>query len=408
MARAVNRLSARAVATLTKPGYHPDGAGLYLQVTAAGAKSWIYRYTIAGRAREMGLGGLLTVSLAEARQTAHKARQALLAGLDPISERDAQRLARAGVPKFSTTAAEYIAAHSPGWRNDKHAAQWTSTLNTYASPVIGERPVDQISTDDILRILSPIWTEKTETATRVRQRIEQVIDWSTAKKLRTGENPARWRGHLDKLLPKPTKVRKVQHFAAMPYDQLPAFMADLAQRKGTAARALEFTILTASRTSMTIGAAASEDDGDLWRIPAARMKADREHLVPIVPRVRTLLDALPKSAYLFAGSDRPQLSSAAMDALMKRMKRSEYTVHGFRSSFKDWAAEKTNHPNIVSEAALSHSIGDKAEAAYRRGHLLEKRRELMQEWADYLYPAGRLKKKATAAPPAKPPGRRFP
>jgi integrase len=385
MARSIHRLSARECKTLGQ-GLHADGGNLYLQVTPTGVRSWILRYQRAGKTRDMGLGPLHTVSLADARQTATEARKAILRGDDPLAHRKATQTAKAAVPTFMKAAAEYIESHKAGWKNAKHADQWTNTLKAYAHPKIGDMAVDRIGTDDVMRVLQPIWTSKTETATRVRQRIEQVLGWCAARKLRPAENPATWRGHLDKLLPKPTKVAKVKHFPAMPYPELPAFMTLLRKRAGSDARALELTILSAARTSMTVGAKWSEIEGDAWRVPAERMKSGKEHVVPLAPAAVRLLKHLPrerKSVYLFRGQRQVHMSTGAMDALLARMKFDHFTVHGFRSTFKDWATEKTHFPNIVSEAALAHVVGDKVEAAYRRGELLEKRRELMEAWAKY-------------------------
>lgn len=384
--RAINRLSARSVVTLTKPGYHADGSGLYLQVSESGTKSWIFRYTLKGKAREMGLGALHTVGLAKAREQAQAAREALQQGLDPIAQRDAARATRESVPTFRVAAAAYIEQLRPSWRNAKHAEQWASTLATYAHPVMGDRRVDDISTDQVLRVLEPIWTTKTETANRVRQRIEQILDWCAAKKLRPPENPARWKGHLDKILPPPARVRQVRHFPALPYSDMPAFMVALRKRLGVDARALEFTILTAARTSMVVGAQWAEIDGDLWTVPADRMKARRDHVVPLCRQLRRLLADLPRlGEHVFPGfKGRAHISPGTMDALLqRRMGYGTVTVHGFRSTFKDWATELTAFPNLVSEAALAHVVKDKTEAAYRRGQMLDKRRELMQAWADY-------------------------
>lgn len=387
MARAINRLSARTVATLKEAGYHADGGGLYLQITASGAKSWIFQYKRNGRSREMGLGSLLAITLADARTEAQAARRLRAEGKDPITERDARRAAELKVPTFKKAAEDYIESQRAGWTNPKHVDQWTNTLNTYAYPVIGEMRVNEIDTAHILEILNPIWTTKTETASRVRQRIEQVLDSCAAKKLCSRENPARWRGHLDKLLPPPSRVRKVKHHAAMPYVDLPTFMQELKLRPGVDARALEWTILTACRTSETIKAEPSEDRGDQWSIPADRTKSKRIHNVPLVAQARAILDGPPSKSksHLFVKKNGKPLSSAAMDALLDRMGYGHLTVHGFRSSFKDWAAETTSFPNIVSEAALGHVIKDDTEAAYRRGELMVWRRRLMAAWADYLY-----------------------
>lgn len=388
MARQLNRLTARAVSA-AKPGKHADGGGLWLQVTPAGVKSWVFRYTRAGVERFMGLGPVHTVGLAQARESAQAARVALQAGQDPIDARAAAQAATQGIPTFWDAAVDYIAEQTPGWTNPKHASQWTNTLETYAKPTIGALRVDAIETEHVLEVLRPIWKTKTETATRVRQRIEAVLDAASAKKQRPGDNPARWRGHLAKLLPKPSKVRKVEHFAAMPYSDAPAFMVALRAEAGIAPKALEFLILTAARTNMVTKAWRSEIRGDTWHVPAERMKG-RAHgfAVPLSGAALAVAKATPteKGAGLFPGGrgDRAHLSNAAMDALLERMKLDAYTVHGFRSTFRDWAAETTAFPNEVIEMALAHSIKDKTEAAYRRGDLLAKRRELMEAWATYL------------------------
>jgi integrase len=383
MARALNRLNARQVATITKIGYHSDGGGLYLRI-AADTKSWAFRFRRHGRLREMGLGPFHSLSLAQAREAAGDARRALLSGADPIEARKAARATAAGIPTFEVAAKAYIEEHRGSWKNPKHADQWANTLDTYAYPTLGRLRVDQIDTPDVLAVLRPIWAEKTETATRIRQRIEAVLDAAAANKQRTADNPARWRGNLAKLLPKPEKLKKVRHFPAMPYTELPKFMKQLRARPGNDARALDLTILTAARTGMVVTAHRSEIEGDVWKVPGERMKAGNEHIIPLVPAVRALIKGQPETGYLFPGGrGKPHLSTGAMDALMERMGFDQFTVHGFRSTFKDWAAETTAFPNIVSEAALAHTIGDKVEAAYRRGSLLKKRRELMAAWAKF-------------------------
>jgi integrase len=390
MARALNRLSARRVATVTDAGYYADGGGLYLQVTAGGAKSWVFRFTLAKRSREMGLGPTHTVTLADARDAAADARRVLLSGSDPLEARRAALAGKAAIPTFAAAAAEYIAEQRKAWTNPKHADQWTNTLETYAMPTIGTKLVDAIDTADVLLILRPIWESKTETATRVRQRVESVLDAQYAQRHWDRQNPARWRGHLAKLLPKPSKVRQVRHFPALPYKDMPAFMLGLRADTGTAARALEFLILTAARTNMVSKANWSEIDGDLWTIPKARMKGKLEHVVPLAPAAVRLLAAMPRSSShaIFRGDRglKTHMSNAAMDALLERMGYGHVTVHGFRSTFKDWATEQTDFPNEVSESALAHVVKDKTEAAYRRGALLEKRRQLMDAWAAYCAP----------------------
>lgn len=393
MKRQLLKLSSKSVAAAKKPGYYGDGGGLYLQVSAFGTKSWVFRYTIVGRAREMGLGPLHTVSLAEARQKAVDCRRLVLARVDPIEARDTEHagkaLSAARSITFQQCAAVYIKAHRAGWKNAKHADQWTNTIEAYCGPVIGSLPVQAVDTGLVLKVLEPIWTEKPETASRLRARIEKVLDWATVRTYRTGDNPARWRGHLDKLLPKLEKRKRVKHHPALPFDEMGKFMELLREQDGVAARALEFLILTATRTGEVIGAKWDEIDlnAALWTIPAGRMKAHREHRVPLSPSALKLLRALYNaklSDYVFPGQkeDAP-LSNMAMLELLKRIERDDITVHGFRSTFRDWAAERTNYPREVCEMALAHAVGDQVEAAYRRGDLFEKRRRLMIDWAKH-------------------------
>lgn len=391
--RQKDRLSARTVTNTRTPGYHADGGGLYLQVSPSGTKSWVFRYTLAGKAREMGLGPEHTVRLAEARQRAAACRLLLVDGIDPIEARNAKRagdaLNAARSITFSECAEAYIKAHRAGWRNAKHAAQWVTTLDDYAAPVIGAVSVQAVDTPLVMKILEPMWQDKTQTANRLRGRIEAVLDWAKAREYREGDNPARWRGHLDQLLPKPRKVAKVEHLAALPYEQMGEFMEALRAQGGIAARALEFLILTAARTGEVASAKWEEVDlnAALWTIPAARMKAHREHRVPLSPRAVTLLKGLEakrQSDYVFPGKkEGVPLSSTAMLELLKRMDRTDMTVHGFRSTFRDWTSERTSHPREVCEMALAHAVGDKVEAAYRRGDLFEKRRRLMVDWAKH-------------------------
>lgn len=388
-------LTPKEVEHKKKPGYYCDGDGLYLQVTDNGAKSWIYRYRLNGRSREMGLGAFARngVTLKDARQKRKEWSVFVDQGIDPIDERKRQRESNriAGVKKitFAECAEQYIDAHAAKWKNAKHVAQWRSTLAAYANTVFGSLPVAEIDTALVEKALLPIWQEKTETASRLRGRIESVLDWATVKKYRIGDNPARWRGHLDMLLPKPGKVTKVEHHPALPYARMGAFMAKLRKEDGAAAKALEFTILTATRTSEVIQARWDEIDlpGKVFTIPAERMKAKREHRVPLSPPAIKLLKDMAKrkeSEWVFPSirAGRP-LSNMAMLALLKRMKRADLTVHGFRSTFRDWAAEQTNFPSDVAEMALAHSIRDKTEAAYRRGELFDKRAKLMAAWAIY-------------------------
>lgn len=394
MARLVKRLSAKAVEHIKAPGYYSDGAGLYLQVSDSGSKSWIFRYTLNGKAREMGLGSVMAVSLEEARAKARECRAQLDRKSDPISLRkaanQARRLEEARALTFDQCAAAYIKSHRAGWKNPKHAQQWENTLATYASPVFGALPVQAVDEGLVLQVLGPLWENKTETATRLRSRIELVLDWARARKYRDGDNPARWRGHLDKLLPKRSKVQKVRNHPALPYAELPAFMEALRGRSGIAAVALEFTILTAARISEVVNATWPEFDleAQMWTVPAERMKAAREHRVPLSEPALCILRILEQgkqSDFVFPGwKVRRPLTDAACRKLLCGMGRRDLTVHGFRSTFRDWCAEQTNYSREVAESALAHVISDKTEAAYRRGDLFEKRRRLMDDWAHYL------------------------
>lgn len=386
MGKGLNRLYARQVATLTRRGYYADGGGLYLQISKAGTKNWIFRYTSAGRTRDMGLGALADVTLPEAREKAAGYRKLRIDGKDPLASRQEQRAAAGAVPTFAAASTSYIEGHKAAWTNPKHAKQWQASLETYAFPVIGKKGVDVVDTQDMLTMLKPIWLSKTETASRLRQRVEKILDAETSSGHRKGENPARWRGHLANLLPKPGSVKKGRHFPAVPYQDLPAFMIELRARKERSARALEFTIVTVARTSMTVKAKWSEIDGELWKLSKERMKAKRPHTVPLsgyALRILTRLERGREGDWIFPGELKPYMSTAAMDTLLERMGYGHFTVHGFRSTFKDWAAEQTHTPNEVSEAALAHTIKDKAEAAYRRGEMLEKRKVLMEAWGTY-------------------------
>jgi len=386
------RLTPLEVRNIRVPGFYPDGDGLYLKVTPKGNKTWHFRFKLAKRPREMGLGPYPGVTLREARSGAEEARALIRRGQDPIEQRKAQRAAQhvPGVPTFEVFAGEYIEAHAGEWRNAKHRQQWQNTLATYAFPVIGDLPVDAITLDHILKILEPIWPTKTETASRVRQRIENVLDAAIAKGLRTAANPARWKGNLKHLLAAPEKAKAVTHHRALPYAELPDFINTLRQVEGLSAQALLFTILTASRTNEVLQARWSEVDLDaaLWIIPGARMKAGRRHRVPLSDAALDILRPLHEcreqdNSFVFPGM-RPNkpLSSMAMLMTLRRMQPG-LTVHGFRSTFRDWCAEQTHfHPDIA-EAALAHVINDKARAAYERGDKLGKRRELMELWAGY-------------------------
>lgn len=388
------QLSATEVAKLKGSGARRVSDNLYVNLGESGPRSWLLRYSIDGRSRWMGLGPCELVGLAEAREKARDARRLLLDGVDPLdakaARQAAQRLEKAAAVTFKDAAERYIKAHRAGWKNEKHAAQWSATLDTYVHPHVGNLPVAAVDTGLVLKCLEPIWTAKPETAGRVRGRMESILDWAKVRGYREGENPARWRGHMDKLLPARAKVQKVEHHAALPYSELAAFMVDLRGREALAARALEFTILTAARTGETIGARWSEVDLDkrLWTIPAERMKAKKEHRVPLSERALALLKALPREAgddpYVFPGGRQGKpLSNMGMLKLLERMGRADLTTHGFRSTFRDWAAERTNYPGDLVEMALAHAVGDKVEAAYRRGDMFDKRRRLMEDWARF-------------------------
>jgi integrase len=388
-------LTAKQVTSLTEPGRYGDGGGLYLQVTSTGVRSWLLRYERGGRERAMGLGPIKDFTLEEARERARRARQLLRDGIDPLDARKEQRarsaaegaLLAARNVTFKECAEQYFKYHSPKWKNAKHAGQFLSTLKMYVYPVMGRMPVATIDKALVLKAIEPIWYTKTETASRVRGRIEAVLDFAKVRSYRTGENPASWHGNLIHALPARGTIVKVVHHAALRFAELPGFMVDLAKCKGVAARALEFTILNAARTGEVIGARWSEIDleAKIWAIPAERMKASKEHRVPLSSRAVEILKELPReSDFLFPGaSEGSSLSNMAMAELLKRIGRLDITVHGFRSTFRDWAAETTNYPNHVVEMALAHIIGNKVEASYRRGDLLSKRARLMADWARF-------------------------
>jgi integrase len=412
MTRTTGRLNALKVTrAVSKPGMYADGGGLYLQVTPGGA-SWIYRYMLKGCAREMGLGPLALYGLHDARAKALDARRLRHEGVDPIEARRAarakERLDTARVMTFKQCADGYIKAHRAGWRNAKHAAQWEATLATYAEPIIGGLPVQAVDTALVMKVLelevrdapdtpASLWTAKPETASRLRGRIESILDWAKVRGYREGENPARWRGHLDKLLPPRAKVRKVEHHAALPYSELPNFMVALRAQDGVAARALEFAILTAARTGEVLGARWGEIDTaeKLWTIPSERMKAGKEHRVPLSARSMAILQHMKPlrhfsqghsaaEAFVFPGGKYGlPLSNMAFLMLLRRMGREDLTAHGFRSSFRDWAAERTNFPSDVAEMALAHTVSSKVEQAYRRGDMFERRRRMMAVWATF-------------------------
>lgn len=367
--------------------------GLYLQVKSTGGARWVWRYSLHGLRREMGLGAYPEVEMSKAKAESAKAKLLVNDGIDPIdSKRAAAAESKAKNAKdvtFESYALGFIADRRERWANQKHAAQWESTLRTYAFPRIGKKPISQVTTDDVLAILKPIWRTKHETASRVRSRIEQIMASAKFSKLFAGENPATWREHLDQVLDKPSDIATVEHHSAMPYAELPAFLGNLKQMPGNASLALQFLILTAARTSEVLNATWDELQGDLWIIPKERMKAKKPHRVPLTTAALKILRLAPRlkgNPYLFPGmkEERP-LSNLAMTMLLRRMGCDDVTVHGFRSTFRDWAAEETSFANIVAEQALAHTISNAVEAAYRRGDLLAKRRELMQAWADYCY-----------------------
>lgn len=403
-----NVLNVRKVQSLSKPGLYADGGGLYLQIGKEGGKSWSFRFHL-GRSRQMGLGSLADASLAEARRLAEVYRAQLSQGVDPLGERHqkraAARLAATRVLTFRECAETYIAAQKPSWRNEKHTNQWVSTLVSYAYPVMAKLQVSDIETDHVLKVLEPIWIEKHETAKRVRGRIERILDWAAVMKYRGRENPARWVGHLKELLPKrPTTATEKPH-PALPYEELRTFMEDLRKQKGTTARALELAILTAVRTSELLKATWGEFDLDRreWTIPAERMKNLKPHRVPLSDGAMSVLTSVAraKDSTLVFPSRNPEdeLSTMAMLQLLRRMHaasikaggsgymdpvlKRRITTHGFRSTFRGWAAEQSNHPNHVVEMALAHTISDKVERAYQRMDLIEKRRQLMQEYSNY-------------------------
>jgi integrase len=382
-----SKLTARGA--LTAPvGWHGDGRGLYLQCTAGAdgsvCRSWVFRYRAGNRERYMGLGPIADVSLAEAREKAAGARKLRLEGVDPIEARKAQRTASrleaAKAMTFGQCVEGYLQTHEIGWKNEKHRQQWKMTLTDYCK-IISDLPVQNIDTDLVLRVLTPLWKSRTETAKRLRGRIERVLSWAKGRGLRNGENPARWSGHLDEMLASPSKIAAVRHHPALPHAEIPQFMAELRSRDSLSAKALEFTILTAARTSEVIGATWDEIDLDakVWTIPASRMKAGKEHRVPLSERA---VNALRETSRFHSGAKPFPLSNMAMLQLMKHL-RPGYVPHGFRSSFMDWSHETTNYPKAVIDIALAHKIEDKVEAAYRRGDLFAKRAKLMNAWAEY-------------------------
>lgn len=399
MSRATNRLAVKFTEKDDlKPGLYHDGGGLYLQVSDRQTKAWVFRYMMAGRARKMGLGDFDLVSLKDARKKRDAAYSLVIDGVDPIADRETRKAAQvaetAKILTFKECAEGYIAAHRAGWKSVKHADQWTATLETYAYPVIGKMQVQMIETAHVMKIIEPIWKDKTETASRVRGRVEKILDRAKALKLRSGENPAAWRGHLDQLLPPKSQVSPVENHPALPYAELPAFMAKLRAKEGISARALEYTILTVARTGDTIGATRREINKveKLWTVPAARVKGKkgarkRDHVVPLTKQALAVLAEVPvEGVYIFPGGKEDSgLSNAAMSELLKGMGYAPNyaTVHGFRSTFKDWAGDLTAYPNEMSEIAMAHTVDDKVEAAYRRSDMRAKRARMMADWAAF-------------------------
>ncbi len=396
MGRAIHRLSA-ADLKRKQPGMYADGGGLWLQITegAGGepSRSWIFRYAVAGRDRYMGLGSITIISLPEARAAALECRKQRHAGIDPLEQRDAERAARAATlaktVSFDECLAAYVAAHRDAWRNDKTRKQWDAPLRRRISPAIGMLPVAQIDTPILIKAIRPMWDRTPSTAARVRGRIEAILDWATVSGFRSGENPARWSGHLEHLLPAARKLAPVQHHPAMPYHDVPAFMADLRKVDGAPARALEFLILTATRAGEARGATWDEINisDKVWILPPQRTKAHREHRVPLSGRaleiIKEMRDQKQDGKHVFPGRGGGSASESGVNYVMQQLGRNDYTVHGFRSSFRDWCGEQTNFPREVAEAALAHSVGNEVERAYHRGDALEKRRRLMEAWANY-------------------------
>ena len=405
------KLTATAVKNLKTPGLHNDGGGLYVRVTKSGTKSWIFRWRdrTTGNLRDMGLGSAEDFSLKEAREAATETRKLVAGGFDPIAERNRERAARraqaANMLTFDQCADRYITTHEPSWKNPKHVQQWRNTLRDYAAPVIGDLPVNMVADHHVLAILEPIWHAKTETASRVRSRLERILDWATAHKYRDGANPARWKGHLAAMLPSPSKIKKVQHHPSLPYAEIYGFVQEIRGYTGIAARCLEFTILTAARTEESTGTQWSEVDFEarIWTVPGERMKGGIEHRVPLSKAAIDLLKDQhgQHNTFVFPGlQDGKHLSDAAMMELVKDLK-TQYkdkdgrriTVHGFRSTFRNWSAEQTNFPREVCEASMAHKLKDKTEAAYFTSDVLEKRAALIGQWATYCNT--KLKKKAT-------------
>jgi len=392
MAKKTNKLTSLQAKKISAYGFYPDGNGLYLQVSRSGAKSWVFRYESNGKGRKQGLGSATDLTLNEARVAASESRKLRLHGKDPIDEKKriiaAAKMKEARTITFKACAALYIDSHKAGWSNSKHINQWTNTLTTYAYPVIGHLPVQDVDVLLVMKVLEPIWTTKTETATRVRQRIENILDWAKVRDYRSGENPARWRGHLNMLLPHPSKLQKVKHFNAMPFAEVPVYFTDLRKIKTVSAMALSFLILTATRSNETRSATWDEIDFDnaVWTIPESRMKAKIEHSVSLSEECLQILEeakTYKTNNYIFPSENKKTgITSAALQRLLRKTQ-PEATMHGFRSSFRDWCAEMTNHENKVAEFSLAHQLKDTTEAAYLRTKMPEKRRRLMNDWSKY-------------------------
>ncbi|MET3717432.1 integrase arm-type DNA-binding domain-containing protein [Pseudomonas sp. PvP001] len=393
----MGKLNPKQIENLTTSGTYEDGEGLRMVVKPTGKKYWVLRYQLAGKRREMGLGSFPTITLKKAREAAAEHRKMLSQEIDPLVSRDAERKAsrlaeearQARAISFRTVAEDYIAAHKAGWKNAKHSQQWLNTLTTYAFPVIGGTPTEEVTTEQILRILTPIWHTKPETASRVRNRMEMVLDAAKARRLRDGENPARWRGHLDKLLPPRSKVKAVVHHPALPWRELPGLISRIKARHEPTYKAMLLTILTACRTNECLAATWDEIDlrNAVWKIPAHRMKAGKEHRIPLSQPACDVLRSLIRikdNPYVFPSTQKGKhLSNMAMLMGLRYLERGDLTIHGFRSTFRDWAAESTSYPREVCEQALAHNRQDKAEAAYFRTDLFDKRRAMMDEWAKY-------------------------
>lgn len=394
MAKIFNKLTDKKIQHIKERGYHPEGGGLYLQWKSPQSISWIFRFSFEGKAHEMGLGSYKYVSLADARQKRTDLQKLLFSGVNPLAEKkkiqNERRAQFANKMTFDACAKAYIESQRVAWKNAKHADQWTNTIETYASPVIGKMFVDEITTNLIMKIIEPIWIKKTETASRVRGRVELVLNWATVRGLRSGENPARWRGHLDNLLPKRSLVQKVTHHKAMPYALISDLMNTIKTQNDVSSLALQFLILTATRTNETLNARWSEIDLEkrVWIIPPERMKAKREHRVPLTDEALSILKRVPKVEFnqcVFVNSQtKRHLSNNALLQKLNELA-PNYTVHGFRSTFRDWVGEETSEPREVAEAALAHTIKDKVEAAYRRGDFFQKRLKLMQIWNEYCF-----------------------